>query len=189
MLIPNTPENYKANLKELAEKHIHIRSNDVDRQNFCVVSVINKIPNLSDHDLRSFLDKQRTKAKAKTTELETNLLMIAFELEGDADADMIRAGRKVFTGSFALVSKPDEKKAEDRETVKNICYEAGMDIMGALYKFFKQNAHLIQLQETMDESIRIVPEYVGWRFDFTYSVMNGYCYHDNKFENLIINTI
>lgn len=188
MLIPNTPENYKANLRELAEKHIDIRLTE-ERQNFCVVSVINKINGLSDHDVRAFLDIQRAKSKGKTTVLENNLLMIAFELEGDADQDMMKAGRKNFTGSFALISKPENQTTERKEYVKNICYQAGMDIMGALYKFFKSNAHLIQLQETMDESIRIVPEYVGWRFDFTYSVVNGYCYNENKFENLTINIL
>lgn len=184
---PNTPASYKAFFKELAQKHINIRHDDNTRLNFTVVDLQTAMKGFSDDNIKAFTDSLRSKAAKKQAIDEENCIMVLIELNGEAESDLIKIGRKDFTGSFCILSVPKDDKSESVDVVKNICYQTGSDIINVLNAFFNINTIEGKLTGITDESITIKAHRLhGWRFDFTYYINKVYCVANDNFEDLEI---
>jgi len=191
LVVPNSPANYKAFFKELAEKHINIRHDEENkRKNFTVISLQTAVKGFSDDNIKAFSQSLRTTASKKQTEEENNCIMVLMELSGDADADVIKANRKEFTGSFFILSVPKDDKAETADEVKEICYQTGKDVLAVFVKFFTTNYLHGKVMAATDESTTIHNHNLhGWRFDFEFYTTNAYCYSDENFDELEIPSI
>jgi hypothetical protein len=184
---PNNPAAYKAFFKELAEKHSNIRHDDDTRLNFTVVDLQTAMRGFSDDNIRAFTDSLRSKASRKQTIDENNCIMVLIELNGEAEEDLIKIGRKMFTGSFAIVSSPKDDKHVTVDDIKAICYQTGLDIINVLNAFFEKNPTEGKLTGTTDESITIKAHKLhGWRFDFTYTINKTFCVTAANFDELVI---
>lgn len=184
---PKTPAAYKAFFKELAEKHVNIRHDDDTRKNFTVVSLQTAMKGFSDDDIKAFLDSLRSKAASKQNDTENNSLMVLIELNGETNADEIKAGRKNLTGSIAILMRPEQNTADNKDQVKDICYQTGTDCVNVLIQYFKNNPTEGKVTEVTDESLYIAGKNLyGWRFDFSYYVTVPFCFNTLKFEDLTI---
>lgn len=189
LVFPDTPANYKAFFKELAEKHQSIRHlEDPSRNNFTVVSLDSLIKGLSDADLRAFLDKTRSGSKAKQTIEGSNCAMILFQKGGEKDNAMIKVNMGLQFASYLILTKPKDKTEQFIDEAYNTANRVGEDIMSAVLHFFKLNYLKGKILTTEDEAAR-VNDYVGWRWSFTYQLNSVNCYNEevqSNFKDLTI---
>ena len=186
LVFPNTPANYKAFFEELATTHKLIRHNEnPNRQNFCMISIKSGISGFADNDIRAFLDKARTKTSAKSTESESSCQMIVEMMDTSHSADQLKVGSKGVVGSFSILTHPKEKSIAENDSLRDTCYQVGMDIVAAMRNFFSANYSKGKILAIETEPIRVNSN-VGWRFDFEFVAYASVCYDSTKFDNLTI---
>ena len=190
LVVPNSPANYKAFFKELAEKHIYIRHDDDTRKNFTVISLQTAVKGFSDDNIKAFSQSLRSLAAKKQKTAENNCIMVLVELNGESKEELIKLNKKEFVGSFFILTVPMDDKAETVDEVKEICYQTGKDILAVFKSFFDKNFVHGKLTESTDESTTIHGHNLhGWRFDIGYYTNNAYCYSEENFDELEIPTI
>jgi hypothetical protein len=180
---PNSPEKYKAMLKQLAEWHKNIQHADGAAERFVIINEgqVNPFVGI---DLGELVTKQRSVLKyAAVPGVDRKLLMVGSEWistlrkVGDRPHEMADM-------AFILLGKVSKNNWEERAEIMELAYSVGTEIMAWLTAFYRLNSHQGIIEDIDIDPVGPTTEdnLYGFRFEWVTKIYRGMGYDTDNFD-------